>query len=127
MVQGRGWGHSKKLADRYDNWFKIMNQLVRVGSLEECQEKVTHRQYLVMVQWLKDQWDKPSRSDWYLMQVAQKVLMLLTKKELPVGSQKLTFEFKAPPTQEELEQDEEAKVLAEKLQWALAIGYKGEL
>lgn len=34
-------------------------------------ERITHREYKVRLAWLEMQWDKPSRSDWYLMRIIQ--------------------------------------------------------
>lgn len=41
--------------------------------LRKCMKKTSHREYLVWMAWLDRQWDRPSRTDNYLMQVAYQV------------------------------------------------------
>jgi hypothetical protein len=75
------------------------------------------------LKWLEEQWEIPSRSDWYMMQVAQ----VMFNKPIPFTDQKYfptTNEFKIkfikpeppkPPTPEELKEISErmrAKILA---------------
>lgn len=40
---------------------------------------VTHRQYLLWQIWLDLQWDRPTLSDYYLMQIAAEVKRVLSK------------------------------------------------
>lgn len=37
-------------------------------------EGITNRQYLMLIAWINEQWNKPSRSDHYVMQVAEEVV-----------------------------------------------------
>lgn len=41
--------------------------------LRACMEAHTHREYLTWMQYLDNQWNQPSRSDHYLMQLAAEV------------------------------------------------------
>lgn len=40
----------------------------------------THREYRTRSAWLDEQWNQPSRSDQYLMQIAMEVRRVLSKK-----------------------------------------------
>lgn len=42
-------------------------------TLHACMKSMTHREYLTWLEWLDQQWDEPSRSDYYLMQIAAEV------------------------------------------------------
>lgn len=46
-------------------------------TLTECLEKHTHRQYLAWMDWLDEEWNRPSRSDFYLMQITQFVSAII--------------------------------------------------
>lgn len=72
-------------------------------TLEQCIEEIPHRQYLAMHAWLTDQWNKPNRTDWYLMQVAQVVRNKESKSPIGLGMFKIPFEFTAPPDPKEVE------------------------
>lgn len=39
-------------------------------SLQECMEVISHREYLLWMEWLRIQWNSPSRNDHYLMAIA---------------------------------------------------------
>lgn len=41
---------------------------------------LTHRQFSVWIAWLKEQWNSPSRSDNYLMQIACEVRRVLSRR-----------------------------------------------
>ena len=51
--------------------FRLAHELKRqVHELMGWTGPLTHRQYLGWQAWLEIEWDRPSRSDWYAMQVA---------------------------------------------------------
>ncbi len=73
---------------------------------------MTHRQYLALVYWMDLEWDRPNRTDYYLMQVAAcverliRVTLHMNTNDVQVANMKLVF---APaPTPEQMSQDEEA-------------------
>lgn len=53
--------------------------------------QVSHREYLAKLSWLDDQWNEPTRSDYYLMQIAQKVVGVLAKQP-ELDTLKIPFE-----------------------------------
>lgn len=57
----------------------------------ECWEKVTYREFLTWQAWLNNQWNEPSRTDYYLMQIAAWVA---GKAQVNVASFRLPFTFK---------------------------------
>lgn len=62
---------------------------------------LTHRQFFVWQQWLSDQFEKPSRTDFYLMQVAAEVRKLFNKNPASVDINNMKLKWK--------EQNEEGK------------------
>lgn len=54
---------------------------------------LTHRQYLVWQTWLAGEWNKPSRTDHYLMQIAFYILRsnVTTPKRVLMEDQKIEF------------------------------------
>ena len=41
---------------------------------------MTHREYLLRLAWIEEEWKTPQRHDYYLMQIAQEVRRVLSKK-----------------------------------------------
>lgn len=64
---------------------------------------MTHRQFLAWGYWLKEQWEHPSRTDYYLMQVAFEVLRgnLSKPAVLKLSDMKLKFKHGKKPMSEE--------------------------
>ena len=52
-------------------------------------QKLTHRQFLTYHEWLKDQWDRPSRTDYYLMQLTAIVKSAASGKSVTLDQCKL--------------------------------------
>lgn len=42
-------------------------------SIRECRQKHTYREYNVWMTYLDSEWNKPNRSDYYLMQIALEI------------------------------------------------------
>lgn len=67
-------------------------------------EEWTESRLLIALAWLKEQWNKPSRTDHYLMRIAQRAHQW-TKGNSTLKDQIVNFEFKKirsiPLTQEE--------------------------
>lgn len=73
-------------------------------------EKMTHREFLLWCRYLNQSWEKPSRSDWYLMQIAALLETQITRKVVQTGSMKIVFENNEP---EELSEGEVTRKAAE--------------
>ena len=56
-------------------------------------ERWTHREYLTRLAWIEEQWNFPSRSDQYLMQVAAEVRRVLSKKPDAVKLEHFKLKF----------------------------------
>lgn len=54
---------------------------------------LTHRQYLTWLEWDRDQWERPSRSDFYTMQLTCEVRRLLAKHPNQVKLQNCILKF----------------------------------
>lgn len=55
--------------------------------------RMTLRQLEAWTEWLEEQWNEPSRTDHYLMQIACEVANVLRKKRIPQGKFKIPFKF----------------------------------
>ncbi len=75
---------------------------------------LSHRQYLTLHEWLKEQWDKPSRTDYYLMQLTAEVRSALANKQIPIGKCKLPpFEWKVTLPKSKEQQEKETNLAYE--------------
>ena len=56
-------------------------------------QRITHREYLTWQKWEAQQWNEPSRSDHYLMRVAQRVQQVLAKEpnKITLDHQRVPF------------------------------------
>lgn len=62
---------------------------------------VTHRQFLVLDEWERRQWNEPSRTDWYLMQNACEAFYGGRKRPARVdaGQWRIQFRFERRPAE----------------------------
>lgn len=74
--------------------------------MRECMQKTTRREYLAWLAWLDKEWEHPSRTDYYLMQIAAEVNGVLRKKgPLKLDNFKLRFtDDKKQPKKETTQQ-----------------------
>jgi len=63
-------------------------------SCQEVWDKLTHRQYRTLAAWLDEQWNHPTRSDHYLMQIAQEVRRVLAKDKREIKLEHFKLPFK---------------------------------
>lgn len=81
--------------------------------LTECMTRTTHRQYQVWMRWLSDEWNRPSRTDHYLMQLAA-----MQTKDRTLGEMQIKFERKEeqkpPMTPEEIAEEKRIRTLEAK-------------
>ena len=54
-------------------------------------ERISHREFRTWQAWKRDQWNNPSRTDYYLMQIAGCVKHVLSKRKWSIGSMKIPF------------------------------------
>jgi hypothetical protein len=64
--------------------------------LGECLRRVTHREYRLWTAWFNRQWDRPSRSDYYLMQIATEVRRVLSTKPQTIKMEHARLRFRPP-------------------------------
>lgn len=110
----------------YDDWFRLASHLHM--SLDECMQKHTKRQKDAWLKWLRAQWNEPSRTDHYLMQIAQEIRMtsvakpgnvLLNWFKLPFTSRRSQTEKKLTP--KEIQEKKAQATIWSKAKWSLAI------
>jgi hypothetical protein len=75
---------------------------------------VTHRQFLAWMSWMEEQWDMPTRTDYYLMQIDNSVKRVLSKRPsaIKLEHSKLVFREKkkeVPLTKEQAASISKAK------------------
>ncbi len=84
--------------------------------------KTTHREYLTWEHWLQEEWNSPTRSDYYLMQLTQRVMQILRKNpnQVKLEDQKIPFSFgaKKKPTGSKLK----AITAMAKAKWKAVMG-----
>ena len=93
-------------------------------------EEIPHREYVSWQLYLQEDWNKPSRSDNYLMLIAYAVANVLKKKPKPFSSKrfrlKFTFGGTKPNKAEKTEDEKKAYLKRSRGSWfgALGIGKK---
>ena len=92
-------------------------------TIQELKERHTHREYTTRLAWMRERWNQPSRTDYYLMQIAQSLERFMegfrsTNKSHRLEDFKIPFRFesdtKEQPQESKVLSDEEIKVKAEK-------------
>jgi len=78
---------------------------------------LTHRQYLAWQAWLNEQWNHPSLSDHYLMQIAAEVRRVLSRKPNEIKLEHFNLKFGRPEPVDQTSQAELAKAA-----WATRLG-----
>lgn len=69
--------------------------------LRELLKRVTHRELLTYLEKLKQDWNKPSRTDYYLMQIVQEIgftpgrFFGINPTEINLNNYKIPFDFKS--------------------------------
>ncbi len=65
---------------------------------------MTHRQFTAWQEWLRQEQDRPSRSDWYAMQTAFWSRINVTREDIQLANMKLAF-MPPEPTDDATEQE----------------------
>lgn len=55
--------------------------------------RISHREFRTWQAWKKDQFNNPSRSDYYLMRIAGLIEHVMSKKGWKLSDYKIPFEF----------------------------------
>ena len=85
-----------------------------VMPLAEFMKLWSHREYLTRLAWLDAQWNKPSRLEYYLMQIAQEVRRVLSKKPKLIKLKDFLINFGGKKNEKV---DYQKTVLASKMTW----------
>jgi hypothetical protein len=94
----------------------------------DCMRSHTHRQYLSWMHWLNEEWDNPSRTDLYLMQVACEVRRVLARHPNKVTMSDFKLKFVVPgnaPASKSGEEQADAAELATRRSQAKWFGALG--
>lgn len=94
--------------------------------LRACMQAHTHREYRTWSRWLELEWDKPSRSDWFLMQIAAEIRRVLSKKPKLIQLKHFFLKFTTgksdKPIEPEMTKEEATRIAKNK--WFGLVGYK---
>jgi hypothetical protein len=88
----------------------------------------THRQHLTWLAWLEMEWDRPGRSDHYLMSIACEVRRVLSKKPDRVKLDHFWLKFAAAAdggTSASLPASREQAAQASKARWGMMLAKLG--
>ena len=86
--------------------------------VSECIRRVSYREYLGWMERFKEEWNSPSRTDYYLMQIA---MVLLGTKKGKVDDLKIPFKFKSETHHDVTMTAEQATAMA-KARWHARLG-----
>lgn len=86
------------------------------ATVEEAQERMSHREYLTRLAWLDAQWNAPDRTDHYLMNIACLILATHGVKS-SMAEQKIPFTQAKPKRQLTPEQQKAQAVAMAKAKW----------
>jgi hypothetical protein len=87
-------------------------------------EQHTERELRVWLAWLDMQWNRPSRTDWYLMRVASEVIRARARDPGSVTPEKMKLKFNVGEARRSHSVGQ-ASALA-KARWFAAAGYAGD-
>jgi hypothetical protein len=73
-------------------------------------QRISHREFLLWCDYLDEEWNTPSRSDHYLMQIAQEVRRVLSKKPNKIKLKEFLFKF-TRSSEKERQKPEEQKAI----------------
>ena len=106
-----------------DLWFRLASHLHM--PLRDCMERHTHRELLAWNEWLDEQWNQPTRSDHYLMQIAQEVRRSFAKKCPKFSAFKIPFQTPKPAKPVSPETIAQRAAIAKAI-WSQRLGRKVE-
>ena len=87
--------------------------------LRKCRQEHTHREYLTWIAWLDEQWNKPSKTDSYLMQIAMEVDRVLSNNPNSIQMKHKLLKFVEPVLST---MSPEQKLVASKAKWFAVTG-----
>jgi hypothetical protein len=96
-------------------------------SLRECMEKHTEHEMRITLAWLEMQWERPNRTDWYLMQIAAEVRRGLVKRPNDVKTEHLKLRFVLDGRKQAAARTPHEQMLFSKQCWLGATGLLGKV
>lgn len=75
----------------------------------ECLERITHREYRLWLIHFRKELDQPSRTDYYLMQIAREVRRVLSKKPNKIQLKDFLIPFGKPPRKQLTKEEKTAE------------------
>lgn len=94
--------------------------------LKKCRQEHTHREFKLWNAWLDERWYQPTRSDYLLMRIAQRVQQVLAKNPNAIKLEHQEV-FSRPKKPKRLSaKAKEAIVTSSKSVWFAVTGLKGK-
>jgi hypothetical protein len=90
--------------------------------LHECMEKISSREFVLWEQYLREELNKPNRTDHYIMQISQDIRGLFQKKR--PGLHTCIIEFVWPGKKKEPKPIPKAQIEATKSKWLGLVGLR---
>jgi hypothetical protein len=87
------------------------------GSIQSLQRSISYREFLVRLEWIDQQWNNPSRTDHYLLQIAR----LIAGVQEPSTVGPLKFTRKVPEREPIQPRTREEAAKAARAQWGAII------
>lgn len=94
--------------------------------LRECIEKHSHREYMLWMEWLAKDYDNPSRSDFYLMQITAYIKAFMqgfSGSKSKISLKDFLLEF----SKKESKADKETLLKLNKAKWFAIAGLDSEI
>jgi len=80
-------------------------------------QRITHREYLIWMRYLEEQWEKPSRTDNYLMQIAAEVRRVLHSNPRRIKQSHFLLSFNGKEKKKPTEEEKQRLIAAAKARW----------
>lgn len=93
--------------------------------LDECMKTHTQRQFRTWISWLDEQWDQPTLSDYYCMQIAAEVRRVLSNKPNSIKLEDFKMKFSKPKLVSKATSAKD-KAAASLANWKAFLGVKSE-
>lgn len=96
---------------------RLASHLHYAGDLTDLMRRIPHRQFEMWMEWLDQQWNKPDRTDHYLMQLATIVNGMFNEAR----DMKIKFTFEAPKSPNDWKRPTPEQIAASEAAWTAAI------
>ena len=115
--------------ERYREWFTLADHYCIVEPIHEVMSRLSHREVKARLQWIQEQWNKPTATHYYLMRIAQRVQQVLAGKQrdnITMDHQRVNFERKVVEKLSSTGLTKEEATRIAKARWGIIVGLQPE-